>query len=137
MNTDYTLSKYLAGAVQYPIAKSAVLAVLAGRGLEDDVMAAFEKRDIDLCLADIYKMFYLGASKITDTTDADNNWKHTAGGYTLTSDDKAKLLSAANAIYGEYGEALVPCSAKISITSHGVRRAYRSTDGSPLPRIYR
>lgn len=136
----YTIEDYLLGKVKFDVPAAAVTPILFDRGmvgcqpvadLTDD-----DRKTLRLCYADLLKWLVIGPSKVNNTSDSDNGWTHTGGGYELSDDDIAALKAEANAIYDE----LEPGStfakkATFKIASHGVMRASRTVSGDYLPHV--
>lgn len=135
----YTIGKYLKGKVKYGVSDTALRAILVDRGLTSDMAYSDADKDVlRLCYADVLKWYILGASKVNNTSDTDNGWTHSGGGYELSDEDIASLKSEANAIYKE----LEPTSemkrrSAFRMQSHGVRRADTDIYGTELPHVNR
>lgn len=131
----YTLIDYCCGLVNFDVPEEAMKALLAKRGVDFATeYADSDEKTRKLVEADLYTWIALGVSKRTAVTDSDNGWSHSEGGYSLTEEDKKRLLGMANAIYEEYGEPTVG-KTKIRIHSLGVMRANRTFAGENLPHI--
>ena len=92
--------------------------------------------DFRLAYADILKWLVLGPSKMNNTSDSDNGWSHTEGGFEMSERDRAELKAEANAIYAELEPgSMIKKKSSFRITSHGVKRADISVFGCPLPHI--
>lgn len=143
----YTVKDWLCGCVNFEVPDSAIDYVCATRGVESDMAYADyiakpsddsegvdAKPDIRLLKADLLKWIVLGAGKVNNTSDSDNGWSHSSGGYTLSKDDKQLLTDEANAIYGELEPESVFGKKRIRMRSAGIMPAYRDVDGDPLPR---
>ena len=135
----YTVGDWLFDCVNFAIPDSAVNYVCATRGVEPEteygVYVAMEgTADIRLLKADLIKWIVLGAGKVNNTSDGDNGWSHSEGGYTMSEADKKLLLEEANAIYEELEPESVFAKKRIRMRSAGIMRAYCDTDGEPLPR---
>lgn len=130
---SFTIEEYAYGVVNFELPKEAIVTILAKR--EIDINTLFEdvtKRDRDLVEADIYTYVAMGVSKMNSTSDSDNGWSHSGGGYSLTEEDKKRLLRMANAIYEQYDEPVVG-KKKIKIHSLGIMGANRTMNGDYLP----
>ena len=91
---------------------------------------------VRLAYADILKWIVLGPSKINNTSDTDNGWSHTEGGFEISESDRAALKAEANAIYAELEpSSMLKKKSSFKVSSHGVKRACLSIDGTPLPHI--
>lgn len=132
---EFTVSDYLLNKVKFGMPEKALLALLVDRELIPDMpFADADKKTLRLCYADMLKWFLLGASKENNTTDSDNGWAHTSGGYELDDDDKAELKSEANAIYRELEpESEMKRKSVFRMQSHGVKRANTDIYGNLLP----
>lgn len=136
-NRVYTVEDWLFDCVNFAIPQSAVNSVCVGRGIESTSYYADVKGgDVDprLLKADLLKWIVLGAGKVNNTSDSDNGWSHSDGGYTLSEYDKKLLMDEANAIYAELEPSSVFGKKKIRMRSAGIMPAYRDVDGEPLPR---
>jgi hypothetical protein len=135
----YTVEDYILGKVKFEVPAEALRPIFIDREL--NATSAIEDCDKDvvrLAYADLLKWMVLGPSKVNNTSDTDNGWSHSAGGYQLTDDDIAELKSEANAIYKE----LEPTSVfgkktRFVMNSMGVQRANTDMCGNPLPHIIR
>lgn len=135
----YTVGDWLFDCVNFAVPDSAVNFICATRGVEPDTMycefvSNKENIDIRLLKADLFKWIILGAGKVNNTSDGDNGWSHSDGGYTMSEADKKLLLDEANGIYGELEPESVFAKRRIRMRSAGIMPAYRDTDGTPLPR---
>lgn len=136
----FTVEDYLIGKVKFDVPEAAIIPILVDRGLSGAAGVADlsddERTTLRLCYADLLKWFVIGPSKVNNTSDSDNGWTHTAGGYELSDDDIAAMKAEANAIYDELEPASVFAKkASVKILSHGVMRANRQVCGNPLPHI--
>lgn len=152
MNTNndtaqvYTVGDWLFGCVNFAVSDEAANSVFAQRSVDSTqkyakmvdvtVEEGEEPKAIDVRLlkADIIKWFILGPGKVSSTSDSDNGWSHSDGGYAMSKDDKKLLLDEANAIYGELEPESVFGKKKIRMRSAGIMPAYRDLDGNPIPR---
>lgn len=139
VETVYTVMDYLPAKVKFDIPKAAMLAILADRGVEPTMpYVDADKSSLRLAYADIIKWFVVGHSKQNNTSDTDNGWTHSDGGYELDDTDRRILIKEANAIYDE----LEPASAiknktAFKIMSFGIRQADYDATGNPIPHIIR
>lgn len=139
VETVYTVMDYLPAKVKFDIPKAEMLAILADRGVEPTMpYVDAEKSSLRLAYADIIKWFVVGPSKQNNTSDTDNGWTHSGGGYELDDTDRRILIKEANAIYDE----LEPASAiknktAFKIMSFGIRQADYDATGNPIPHIIR
>ena len=135
---EYTVRDWLFGRVNFNVPESAVEAILRERDVDGDTEYADRSGlavDVRLLKADLLKWIVLGAGKVNNTSDVDNGWSHSDGGYTLSKDDKRMLIDEANAIYAELEPASVFGKKKARMRSAGIMPAYRDTDGEPLERM--
>ena len=141
MNTSNDTSKvrtvgdWLFGCVNFAVPEETVVHISEDRGFpvdtpRDDV----DKDSLQLMKADLLKWIVLGPGKVNNTSDSDNGWSHSDGGYTLSEYDKRLLKDEANEIYGELEPESVFGRKKVRMRSAGIMPAYRDTDGTPLPR---
>jgi len=131
----YTAKDWLFGCVNFAVPDEAVMHVLLERSTDSEQpFYEVEQRVRELLKADLYKWIVLGAGKVNNTTDSDNGWSHSDGGYTLSKDDKRLLMDEANAIYAELEPESVFGKKKIRMRSAGIMPAYRDLDGEPLER---
>ena len=145
-NNVYTVEDWLFGCVNFAVSQESVTCILAERSVDGSQQYAKiidvtvgegeEPKTIDsrLLKADLLKHIVLGAGKVNSTSDQDNGWSHSDGGYTLSKDDKQLLMDEANAIYEELEPSSVFGKKKIRMRSAGIMPAYYDTDGRPLPR---
>ena len=136
-NGEYTIGEYLKGKVKCGVTIEALRAILADRGLSVDIPYGDADRDtLRLCYADILKWYILGASKVNNTSDTDNGWTHSGGGYELSDEDISSLKSEANAIYQELEpESALRRKSRFRMQSYGVRRADTTLYGDNLPHV--
>ena len=133
----YTVGDWLFGCVNFAVPQDAVDAICAGRSYDAEVefeVARKAEPDVRLLKADLLKWIVLGAGKVNNTSDSDNGWSHSDGGYTLSKEDKKLLMDEANAIYEELEPTSIFGKKKIRMRSAGIMRAYCDTDGEPFPR---
>ena len=134
-----TVADALVSKVKYGVPDETLRTILVERGIDGGAAYADEDRDtVRLAYADLLKWFIVGPGKVNNTSDTDNGWSHTGGGYELSRDGISRMRSEANAIYAE----LEPGSALRSrctfrVLSHGVRKADLSSYGQRVPRIQR
>lgn len=139
-NSTYTAFEYLAASVKFSVPKAALVAKFKKRGIDPDT-AYDDVRDSDelrLVYADMLKWYVLGASKKNNTSDTDNGWTHSGGGYELDDDDKKLLIAEANAIYNELEpESVIKNKTTFRMNSLGIQHANYDMWGNPLPHIVR
>lgn len=137
--TTYTVLDYLAAKVKFDMPKSALMAILVDRNIEPDT--AFTERDATstrLAYADMLKWFVLGPSKRNNTSDTDNGWTHSGGGYELSDADRTLLIKEANAIYEEIEpESAIKSKPAFRMMSFGIQHANYDAAGNPLPHVIR
>lgn len=137
-SSTYTVFDYLAARVKFSIPKAALTAILADRDMDSDA-AYSDKRGSDelrLAYADMLKWFVVGPSKRNNTSDTDNGWTHSGGGYELDDDDKKLLIKEANAIYDELEpDSAIKSKTTFRMMSFGIQHANYDTGGNPLPHV--
>ena len=133
----YTVNDYLINKVKFEMPMKALKAIMVDRELEDGIdLAACDKDKVRLAYADMLKWFVLGPSKVNNTSDSDNGWTHSGGGYDMSDNDRSEMKAEANAIYEELEpESMLKKKSTFRIVSHGVKRANLTPWGSPLPHI--
>ena len=133
----YTVADYLSGKVKFGVNDEALRPILLDRGLDLDIpYGDADKSALRLAYADILKWFVLGASKVNNTSDSDNGWTHSGGGYDMSDNDRSEMKAEANAIYAELEpDSMLKKKSTFRLTSHGVKRANYSPLGEPLPHI--
>lgn len=136
-NNIYTLEDALFSKVRFNIPDDTVHTILIERALDGSMAYADANRDdVRLAYADILKWLVLGPSKMNNTSDSNNGWSHTEGGFEMSERDRAELKAEANAIYAELEPgSMLKKKSSFRITSHGVKRADISAFGCPLPHI--
>ena len=136
-NKIHTLEDALFSKVRFSIPEDTVRTILIERALDGN-MAYVDANpaDVRLAYADILKWLVLGPSKMNNTSDSDNGWSHTEGGFEMSERDRSELKAEANAIYAELEPgSMIKKKSSFRITSHGVKRADYSVFGCPLPHI--
>ena len=92
----YTVADYLSGKVKFGVNDEALRPILLDRGLDLDIpYGDADKSALRLAYADMLKWFVLGASKVNNTSDSDNGWSHSGGGYELSDTDRRELKEEA------------------------------------------
>lgn len=136
-NNVRTAEDYVFGCVNFAIPQEGVDYVLGERKIEaSKPYGELEKKDKELLKADIYVWICMGPSKINSTSDSDNGWSHSEGGYTLSDDDKDRMLKYAKAIYEKYDEEFdYDDSVSVAIESFGITPCDYDEAGIPLPHI--
>lgn len=134
----YTVGDWLSGCVNFAVPASALNAIFNER--EIDGTTPYSDRatlaiDIRLLKADLLKWIVISPSSISNTSDSDNGWSHSGGGYSISKDDKRLMLTEANAIYEELEPESVFKKPHTTVHSAGIMPAMRDVDGTPLPRI--
>lgn len=137
VETVYTVMDYLPAKVKFDIPKAAMLAIFADRDVDPATpYADADKGALRLAYADMLKWFVLGGSKENNTSDTDNGWTHSGGGYELDDTDRKLLIKEANAIYDELEPtSVIKNKTTFKIMSFGVRRADYDIAGNPIPHI--
>lgn len=132
---SFTMMDYLASSVNFDIPSEVIVRICVDRDIDYNADAMAVERNVrNLCKADLLVWMVYGVSRKGNTSDTDNGWNHTDGGYTLTEADKALFLKAANAIYEENGEKTIG-KTSVKIQSYGIRPADFDTNGQPQPHI--
>ena len=143
MNTNndtakvYTVGDWLFGCVNFAVSQETADCIFHERGVNPSTPYSDAKNGAVnplLLKADLLKHIVLGAGKVNSTSDQDNGWAHSDGGYTLSKDDKKLLIDEANDIYGKLEPSSVFGKKKIRIRSYGIMPANYDIDGCPLPR---
>lgn len=137
VNNVRTVEDYLFGCVNFAIPQEAVDYILGEREIESNTSYEnLEKKDRELLKADLYIWICMGPGKVDSTSDSDNGWKHSGGGYTLSDDDKDRMLAYAKAIYEKYDEEFdIDGSVSVAISSFGIQPCDYDEAGIPLPHI--
>lgn len=137
VETVYTVMDYLPAKVKFDIPKAAMLAIFADRDVDPATpYADADKVALRLAYADMLKWFVLGGSKENNTSDTDNGWTHSGGGYELDDTDRKLLIKEANAIYDELEPAsVIKNKTTFKIMSFGIRHADCDVTGNPIPHI--
>ncbi len=92
------------------------------------------KRTKELLKADLYVWICMGPTKVNSTSDSDNGWSHSEGGYQLTDEDKDRMLAYAKTIYDKYGEEFdYDDSVEVNVSSFGIQPCDYNEAGIPLP----
>ena len=104
-NTGTTIEEYLRGCVGFEVTDSAISTILIDRGIARGTdVSTLEKRQKDLCRADLYMWCASTPSVTGSVEDANGVWKHKEGGTQSSAYDKRNLRQMANDIYALYGE---------------------------------
>lgn len=136
-NNVRTAEDYVFSCVNFAIPQEGIDYVLGERKIKaEKPYDELEKKDKELLKADIYVWICMGPSKINSTSDSDNGWSHSEGGYTLSDDDKDRMLKYAKAIYDKYDEEFdYDDSVSVAIESFGITPCDYDEAGIPLPHI--
>jgi len=136
-NKVRTAEDYVFGCVNFAIPQEGVDHVLKEREIKaETAYEELEKPTRELLKADIYVWICMGPSKVNSTSDSDNGWSHSEGGYTLTDEDKDRMLKYAKAIYEKYDEEFdYDDSVSVAIESFGITPCDYDEAGIPLPHI--
>lgn len=120
-----TAEEWLINRVKFDVPRKALVAIMADRGIDGGAdMAAADKDTLRLAYADLLKWLVLGPSKVNNTSDTDNGWTHSGGGYELSDADIKELKAEANAIYRELEpKSAMKRRATFRIVTGGVKRA--------------
>ncbi len=135
--TKLTAEEYLLDKIRFSVPSKALLPIFVDRGLDADALASESDRDtLRLCYADLLKWVVLGASKVNNTSDTDNGWSHSGGGFEIGAEDRKLFIREANAIYKELEpSSSIKAGGTFRMMSFGVRHANYDTEGNPLPHI--
>lgn len=136
-NKVRTVEDYLFGCVNFAVPDEAVDYLLGERDINAGTpLEELEKKDRELLKADLYVWICMGPGKVNSTSDSDNGWSHSEGGYTLSDDDKDRMLAYAKAIYDKYDEEFeYDDSVSVAISSFGIQPCDYDEAGIPLPHI--
>ena len=100
----------------------------------DDENIIEPKRTKELLKADLYVWICMGPTKVNSTSDSDNGWSHSEGGYQLTDEDKDRMLAYAKSIYEKYDEEFdYDDSVEVNVSSFGIQPCDYNEAGIPLP----
>ena len=132
-----TAGDYLFSCVNFSVPEDAVEYLLGERGVESDAeLSTLDVRTKELLKADLYIWICMGPGKVNSTSDSDNGWSHSEGGYTLSDEDKDRMLAFAKAIYDKYDEEFpYDGSVSVAISSFGIQPCDYDEAGIPLPHI--
>jgi len=136
-NNVRTAEDYVFSCVNFAVPQEGVDYVLGERKINaEKPYEELEKKDKELLKADLYVWICMGPSKVNSTSDSDNGWSHSEGGYTLSDDDKDRMLKYAKAIYEKYDEEFdYDDSVSVAIESFGITPCDYDEAGIPLPHI--
>lgn len=134
-NAVRTVEDYVFGCVNFEIPSECAATILNDRGLEVDApLSSLDTKTKELLKADLYVWICMGPGKVTASTDSDNGWSHSGGGFTLSSDDKDRMLGYAYDIYDKYDEeSPADDRVRVTIESHGIAHCDYDCFGNPLP----
>lgn len=149
-----TVRDYVFGCVNFQISDETAECICDERGIDPDktfdelfpkptedatdVVSEEEnlepKRTKELLKADLYVWICMGPTKVNSTSDSDNGWSHSEGGYQLTDEDKDRMLAYAKTIYDKYGEEFdYDDSVEVNVSSFGIQPCDYNEAGIPLP----
>ena len=133
----YTVEDYILAKVKFEVPVDALYPIFIDRGFEKSTpIIDCDMDKVRLAYADLLKWMILGPSKVNNTSDTDNGWTHSSGGYQLSQDDIKELKSEANAIYKKLEpESVFGRKSAFRINSGGIMRANIDASGNPLPHI--
>ena len=136
-NKGFTAFDYLASRVKFEVPEQTIIGIMYKRGIDrDSLICDNENNVLELAYADILKWFIIGPSKVNNTSDSDNGWTHTGGGYDLSNEDRSEMKAEANAIYAKLEpESVLKKKSTFRVNSHGVKKANFTPCGIPLPHI--
>ena len=137
-NTEktYTIADWLCGRVGLAVPDENIASLCFSRSVEpDSACSEIDERGRDLLEADLLvHIATTWANKMNNTSDSDNGWSHSEGGYTLTDDDKERMLARARSLYEKWDEEMpLDDNAKVSVTSFGIRHCDFDASDWPLP----
>lgn len=133
----YTAYDYLINKVKFEVPKKTMFGIMLTRSIQpESLMCDCDADVLSLAYADTLKWFCLGPRKVNNTSDSDNGWSHTGGGYEISGDDISAMKAEANAIYQKLEpDSMLKKKSTFRLTSHGVKRANYSPCGEPLTHI--
>lgn len=136
-NKGFTAFDYLASRVKFEVPEQTIIGIMYKRGIDrDSLIGDNENNVLELAYADILKWFIIGPSKVNNTSDSDNGWTHTGGGYDLSDEDRSEMKAEANTIYAQLEpESVLKKKSTFRVNSHGVKKANFTPWGTPLPHI--
>lgn len=136
-NKGFTAFDYLVSRVKFEVPEQTIIGIMYKRGIDrDSLIGDNENNVLELAYADILKWFIIGPSKVNNTSDSDNGWTHTGGGYDLSDEDRSEMKAEANAIYAQLEpESVLKKKSTFRVNSHGVKKANFTPWGTPLPHI--
>ena len=136
-NKGFTAFDYLASRVKFEVPEQTILGIMYKRCIDRDSLICDNDNDtLELAYADILKWFIVGPSKVNTTSDSDNGWTHSGGGYELSDEDRYEMKAEANAIYAKLEpDSVLKKKSAFRVNSHGVKRANYSPYGEPMPHI--
>ena len=124
-NTGTTIEEYLRGCVDFEVTDSAISTILIDRGIAPGTdVSTLEKRQKDLCRADLYMWCASTPSVTGSVEDANGVWKHKEGGTQSSAYDKRNLRQMANDIYALYGENVRKSSVRIVNLGMNMNKRY-------------
>lgn len=120
-----TIEEYLRGCVGFEVTDSAITTILIDREIAPGTeVATLEKRQKDLCRADLYMWCSRKESVTESVEDANGVWKHKEGGSQISDKDKRYFRQEANNIYALYGENVRKSSIKIFNLGMNMNKRY-------------
>ena len=136
-NKGFTAFDYLASRVKFEVPEQTIIGIMYKRCIDrDSLICDNENNVLELAYADILKWFIIGPSKVNNTSDSDNGWTHTGGGYDLSDEDRSEMKAEANAIYAQLEpESVLKKKSTFRVNSHGVKKVNFTPWGTPLPHI--
>jgi hypothetical protein len=110
------VAEWMRGLLGFRIPDESIASVLAKRNVDGSApLSAIEQREAELLRADLFVWCCLAPSTGQVVEDADGNWRHREGGYSLAPRDKDGYLAMANSVYKKYGEDVVRVRRPIKI----------------------
>lgn len=136
-NKCFTAFDYLVSRVKFEVPEQTVLGIMYKRCIDrDSLIYDNDNNTLELAYADILKWFIVGPSKVNNTSDSDNGWTHSGGGYELSDEDRYEMKAEANAIYAQLEpDSVLKKKSAFRVNSHGVKMANYSPYGEPMPHI--
>lgn len=121
---EYKLADWLANTVQFPVSAGLVRAIFAKRNVAFDMLYSDANVQlVDLLYADLLvKIARTTPDRLGATTDSDNGWEHSDGGYSISKETKKELIAEANKIYKKYGEPTADVEQTWNINQGGIHR---------------
>ena len=108
------VEEYLRGWVGFVVDDSAIATILVDRGiLPGTPVSELDKKQKDLCKADLYMWCASTPSTTGSIEEADGDWRHKVGSTQSSAYDKRNLRAMAKEIYDKYGEGTTQAGIKL------------------------